>query len=128
MGLNILSTVIRAIGLSALIFWSIILTHSFSLNILMFILPSLIPISICCILTIWGTIAPFFISRKRIENLETIYRKYFPFYSITIFGLCFFAILTSKFDVYALAFFTSAFFTALQSWNWIVKFNKKPTT
>lgn len=126
--MNIPLTIIKATGLSMFIFWVIILSKTTNEDLSLFILLSIIPISICCALTICLTIAPFFWSKKESTSLETIYNNYFPFYAIALFGLCFFCVLGSNFDIYVLAFFTSAFVTSLKSWSWIIEPEKQITS
>ena len=119
--LNIPSTIIRASGLAAIIFWAIIFTKEFSSDMFVFVLLSMIPISICCSLTICLTIAPFFWSKKESTSINSIYNKYFPYYAITVFIICFYYCLASQFETYVVAFFTAAFFTLLKSWIWIIE-------
>ncbi|MFI1743637.1 hypothetical protein [Thalassobellus sediminis] len=119
--MNISSTIMKASGLSMLLFWTITLSKPTSVDVSLFILLSIIPISICCALTICLTIAPFFWSKKKSTTFKTIYKRYFPFYTIGLFSLCLYGIIESNFNIYALAFFASAFFTSLKSWNWLIK-------
>ncbi|WP_396601765.1 hypothetical protein [Algibacter sp. R77976] len=121
MTLNIPTTIVKASGLSAIIFWLIISSKHFEPEMLLLVLLSMIPISICCALTICLTIAPFYWSKKEGTNLKNVRGRYFPYYAITLFSLCTFAIIGSEFDVYVMAFITSAFFTALKSWSWIIE-------
>lgn len=125
--MNIPLTIIKATGFSAIIFWSIIFTKSFDSDMLLFVLLSVIPISICCALTICLTIAPFYWSKKEGTDLKTINNRYFPFYAIVLFSLCAYGIIESDFNIYPLAFITSAFFTALKSWSWIIEPEKTIT-
>lgn len=125
--MNIPLTIIKATGLSAIIFWSVIFTETFESEMFLFVLLSVIPISICCALTICLTIAPFYWSKKEDTNLKSTYDRYFPFYAIVLFSLCAYAIIGSDFDVYIMAFITSAFFTALKSWSWIIEPEKTIT-
>lgn len=122
--MNIPKTIMKATGLSTVIFWTIILTANYSLDMLLFIPLSMIPISICCAITIYFTIAPFYWLKNEFTSLKTIHNSYFPFYAMTLFGLCIFGVLKSNFDVYALAFIGSAFFTALKSWSWLTELEK----
>ncbi len=113
--------IIKAILLATAIFWTIIITEDFQTEMFPFILLSIIPISICCALTIYITIVPFFIFNKY-NNIET-YKRYFPFYAIICFSICFYGIWKSGFNVFSISFFVSAFFTTMQTWTWIVKEN-----
>ncbi|SFZ92712.1 hypothetical protein SAMN05428642_102911 [Flaviramulus basaltis] len=119
--MNVPITIIKATGLSLIIFWTIAITEDFSLDMIPLVLLSVIPISICCSLTICLTIAPFFWSKKGKRNLETVYNSYFPFYAIALFGLCVFSTIESNFNTYGIAFNTSAFFTALKTWSWLAE-------
>lgn len=125
--MDIPTTIVKATGLSSIIFWSIIFTETFNPDMFLFVIVSFIPISITCALTIYLTIAPFFLFKKSSTNLKTIRKMYFPFYSITLFGLCAFVSISSEFDIYVMAFIISAFFTALKSWYWIIEYDKKKT-
>lgn len=125
--MNISSTIMKATMLSTTIFWLVIFSEDFQEEMFPFVLISIIPISICCALTIFITIVPFFSCINKIE-ITNIYKKYFPFYAIVIFCLCFYGIWESHFNVYPISFFVSAFFTCMQSWTWIVKDNMLPET
>jgi len=58
------------------------------------------------------------------KNYISIYKKYFPFYTIVCFAFCIGFIIKFRFDEFALAFFTAAYFTLLQTWVWILKSKK----
>jgi len=122
--MNIPKTILKATGASTVIFWAIILTGYFRVDMLVLIPLSMIPISICCAVTICLSIAPFYWSKNEYTSLQTIHNRYFPFYAIVLFGVCAFGVLLSNFDVYALAFIASAFFTTLKSWSWLTELEK----
>ena len=110
------STIIRkATLLATCIFWLIIFPENFEIKMIPFIFLSMIPICICCAITIAATIAPFFRLKNENTNNSIIFKKYFPFYAILSFSLCFYGALQSLF---AVSFFASAFFTTMQSWVW----------
>ncbi|ULC59014.1 hypothetical protein MBM09_13995 [Flaviramulus sp. BrNp1-15] len=108
--------------LATIIFWLIIFTENFESDMIPFILLSIIPISICCAITITTTIVPFFWLQNEGTSNSKIFKTYFPFYAIVSFGLCFYGALESLFTI---SFFASAFFTTMQSWVW---FGREKTT
>ncbi|MGC6430059.1 MAG: hypothetical protein ACON5F_03360 [Jejuia sp.] len=116
------STLLKSTALSFVIFWSIILTEiELPLDAIPYMFLSLIPIFLCCMFTICLTIAPFYWAKNEKTAFKTIYNNCFPFYAVALFGVCFLVILTSNFDTTIVAFISSAFFTLLKSWSWIIK-------
>ena len=65
MSLNIPLTIIKATGLSMVTFWTIILSKTTEEDLSFFILFSIIPIGICCTVTILMTIVQFFWVKKK---------------------------------------------------------------
>lgn len=122
---NIMSTLLKATGLSAILFWIIIIPNGYNVNELPIILVSFIPIAIVSSITIVITILPFFLIEKKGVNPSVIYKKYFPYYSIIVFSISIYLIIKSDFEIFVIAFFTAAFFTLIQSWVWICKPGKK---
>lgn len=120
--MNLLLNALKSTILATLIFWIIIIIHNFQVQMLWLIIISSIPIFICCFLTIVLTICPFFRLFKT-ESLDekSIFRTFFPFYSITYFGLCTCGMYMNNFEIYSIAFFTAAFITTSQSWIWFIK-------
>ncbi len=120
--MNIPLTLVKATGLSAILFWAIIFTNKFNyIDTIPFVFLSLIPISICCALVICLTIAPFYWSKHEDTRYKTVYNTYFPFYAIIIFSLCLFGSIQADFDTHLTAFFASAFITTSKSWEWLAK-------
>ncbi len=110
--------ILKATLLSTCIFWLIIFSGNFESLMIPFMFLSLIPISLCCATTIMITILPFF-RFKTINNKNNIvFKKYFPFYAIVCFSLCFYGVLI---DLDLACFYVSAFFTTMQSWVWFGK-------
>lgn len=119
-------TLIKATGMSFIIFWSILFSEDhFYLEALPYVILSIIPVALCCVILICLTIAPFFWSKKETTSYREIYCTYFPFYTIALFGISIYALIASKFDNPVIAFTASAFLTLLKSWSWIIKPLKK---
>lgn len=121
MSLNTSTTIIKATGLSGVIFWAIIFTDYFNSEMFLFVLLSVIPVSICCSLTICLTIAPFYWLKQKHKSYKHIYKTYLPYYAIILFGLCIYLIVFSNFELFFIAFVTAAFFTTLKSWSWLIE-------
>jgi hypothetical protein len=123
--MNIANTICKATLLATFIFWMVIFCdNNLDRDMLLFVLLSVIPISICCALTIIFTIAPFFWINKRTTDNKTVFKKYFPYYAIVSFGLCTYGFLEAP-DI--MCFYVSAFFTSLQSWVWLATGYKNKT-
>lgn len=118
---NLGATIFKAICLSTLLFWTLILSEKFNEEVIPFIFLSIFPIAIVCSLTIIITVFPFFFFEKNDLTNKVIFKKYFPFYSITTFGLSIYAILYSNVEYFICVFIITAFFTLMQSWIWISK-------
>lgn len=117
--MNIAGTIGKATLLATCIFWLLIFSEDFDINVIPFILLSLFPISICCALVIVFTIVPFYwFYNKKSDGNKIVFQWFFPFYSIASFSLCFYGFCKSP---EAIPFFASAFFTSLQSWVWLSK-------
>lgn len=121
--MNIGNTLIKATGLATSIFWLILLPEYPTVSIIISILLSLIPIFICCLLTIVFTVFPFFWFFEDTLGKKQVFKTYFPYYVILIFSICLFAINLFNYELFAIAFFASAFFTLLQTWVWYSKLN-----
>lgn len=114
---------LKASFMATVLFWTIILSEvsmndSFMVAIIIF---SYIPIFIVCSLFILFTIVPILFFDTKDLNSSEMFHKYFPYYSIIIFGISFFFIILSNFDKVISAFYITAFFTLMQSWIWICK-------
>ncbi|MDO5973543.1 hypothetical protein [Flavivirga jejuensis] len=118
--MNMPSVILKSTVLATCIFWIIIISENFQSGMIPFIFLSIIPISICCTITILFTVMPFFWFKSDGLRNETVFKKYFPFYTIVSFCLCLYGVFELTF---AISFFVSAFFTTMQSWVWIVKDN-----
>ena len=66
---------------------------------------------------IFFTIVPFTL----LENNNTIFKKYFPFYAIVFFSLCLTVAYNVHFEEIVIAILTIAYITAMQSWVWFFK-------
>lgn len=121
--MKLLNTILKATGLSAIIFWIILLSNDFELDMLPFLFLSLIPIFICNAIVILLTIAPFFWSKNDSTPPRNIFNMYFPFYAIVCLALSIYGLTHSHFLI---SFCVAAFFSSLQSWVWITKSYEKP--
>ncbi|WP_299224863.1 hypothetical protein [uncultured Psychroserpens sp.] len=120
--MNIPENLSKSCLLAALIFWLIIGSDDFESDMIPFIFLSLIPIFVCVMIVILGTICPiFWIASSTTFNNKQIFKTYFPYYTILTFTICLFGIIISNFDIYMIAFFTSAYITTNQSWVWFTK-------
>ncbi|MDO5970910.1 hypothetical protein Q4Q35_13950 [Flavivirga aquimarina] len=126
--MNISSVIFKSTVLATCIFWIVIMSQGFQNYMIPLVFLSMIPISICCAITIFLTIVPFFWVRRGelVDEFDgrnrIIFKKYFPFYAIVSFSLCLYGIVES---IFAISFFVSAFFTTMQSWVWLAKDNEK---
>ena len=112
------NTAIKATLMATVIFWSVLFTEEYSSSMFFWIIPSIIPIFLCCLLAIIFTVCPFFwFSEDSLGNSD-IFKRYFPYYAIAVFGVCAFAIWKFNCEVFAIGFFSSAFFTLMQTWVW----------
>jgi hypothetical protein len=113
---NLSSTLLKATCLATILFWILISPEGF--NQLWFII-SIIPIAIVCSLTILVTITPFFWLAKEGVTDHEVFKKVFPYYSITAFGISIYFMIDTHFESFICAFFITAFVTLMQSWIWI---------
>lgn len=113
--------------LALLIFWIIIGSKEFDIDMIPFIMLSYIPIFICVLVVYLCSIGPIFWSAKsaNFSNAQ-IFKLCFPYYTCIAFGLCSYGIIASDFDLYFSAFCISAYITTNQSWIWFAK--EKPNT
>jgi len=120
--MNLPSNIGKSTLLAMGVFWTINFTESFELNMLPFILLSIIPICICVTLAIIITICPvFWIFQKENENNMTLSKRCFPYYIVIFFLVCICVAFTSGFEFYLVSFLCSAFITTAQSWVWFAK-------
>jgi len=118
----ILKTSLKAMLLATIIFWSLVgVLEGASTEAFPFVFLSMIPIFICCFLAILFTVTSIFSYLEGTMTNDTIFKRYFPYYAIILFIICSFSILKFSFDSIAIAFFTTLFFTAMQSWIWYSK-------
>ena len=122
--MKVSKTIFKSTLLATIIFWLIILCKERFYPFMILVIPlSMIPIGICCSVVILLTILPFFWNpEKSNKDNNTIFKKYFPFYSITSFSLCLYGFIKVE-EIYC--FWVSAFFTSLQAWIWLTKANAK---
>ncbi|MDT0559207.1 hypothetical protein RM697_11130 [Ichthyenterobacterium sp. W332] len=120
--MNLPSNLSKSMLLAASIFWSVIIADEFDPDMIPYIFLSLIPIFMVSALVITLTICSVFWLREK-DNTSKIkvFYTYFPYYAIVSFGFCFYFMASSNFDVFVVAFFSSAFITTSQSWVWFAK-------
>ncbi len=120
--MNLPSNLAKSSVLAFVIFWVIIGSKDYESEVLPYVMLSYIPVFLCVLIVIIGTICPFFWSAKNTGfNNQNVFKTCFPYYAIVVFGICVFGISTSDFDNMAIAFFTSVFITTSQSWIWFAK-------
>jgi len=121
-----INTSLKATLLATIILWSLAgVLEGASTGAIPFIFLSIIPIFIVCFFAILFTVTPFESFNKKKTGNKAIFKKYFPYYSLLTFTICSYAIITSVFDSLAIVFFTTVFFTAIQSWVWYYKTTTK---
>lgn len=120
--MNIIKNISRSTLLATAIFWLIIYKDVGDDAILLFMFLSLLPIFLCCLVTILITIYPFYwlISNDTRTN-SCVFKTYFPYYAIVSFCGSMLTIIASDFELFVISFFTSAFITTSHSWMWFSK-------
>ena len=106
--------------LATILFWLLNFSCGFYPHF-MLIFVSVIPISITCSFAISITVMPFYWSNENNMSNDEIFKKYFPYYSITAFVISAYSIIDSGFGIFISAFFITSFITLMQSWIWIFK-------
>jgi hypothetical protein len=115
---------LKATLLASIMFLPFILTNADEIYEIVFIVPSMIPIFICCGIVNLFTIYPFFWLKKETTSNEKVFETYFPYYTIVAFIICVFFIIKFSLYLFPIIFFSIAFFTTAQSWVWVIKSNK----
>lgn len=124
--MNIPSNLAKSCLLATSVFWIVIISEDFEANMLPFVFLSLIPIFLCVTIVIMLTICPFFWWKNQANfNNRQVFKTYFPYHAIMAFVICVLGIMASDFDIYLIAFFSSAFITINQSWLWFAKEEKQ---
>ena len=125
--MNIPNNLAKSFLLATVIFWTIISYQQSINDILLYIFVSFIPIFICVAIVILGSICPiFWLTEHKNFDKQQVFRTYFPYYAITVFFISVLGIISSNFDMFVIAFFTSVFFTTSQSWVWFSKEKNNP--
>ncbi|OUR99336.1 hypothetical protein A9Q86_12235 [Flavobacteriales bacterium 33_180_T64] len=124
--MNIPANLAKSCLLATVIFWVIISSKSIDPDIILFMFLSIIPIFIVSTIVILSTICSvFWLAENADFNKKQVFKTYYPYYVIIVFGICVFAIISSGFDLYIIAFFSSVFITTNQSWVWFAKETQK---
>lgn len=85
--MNVPANVAKSSVLASVIFWGIILSSEFDLDITPFVLLSYIPIFLCVLIIIVGSICPFFWSAKGdIYTKTQVFKMCFPYYTVVVLG------------------------------------------
>lgn len=116
------SNIGRSTLLATAFFWTMNLCYEFHPEMIPFMILSIVPIAICCTLTILVTICPFFFffTNTDTTNRQT-FETYFPYYSIVMCCLCMYGVISSGFNAIIINFFVTAYLTTCQSWLWFAK-------
>ncbi len=116
--MNIPLITLKTTLLAFVLFWSILATDGLDIDVLPFVFLSLIPICIICLIANLFTVAPFFSFSRKDKSKHDVFSTFFPFYALIGASICIFLLVHANFEIYALSFFCSAYFTSLQSWIW----------
>ena len=120
--MNIRTNLAKSCVLAAMVFWIIAGVEIGEANIILIVLLSFIPIFFVSSIVILTTICSvFWIAEKSSLCKIQVYKRYFPYYAIIMFGIAAFGIISTDFSPLSIAFFSSAFLTTSQSWIWFAK-------
>ncbi len=121
--MNLANNLFKSSLLAFVIFWSIIISNEgFDADMSLFFIFSFIPILLCVAVIVITTIySIFWTVTTKTRTPKTVFKRFFPYYAIIAFSIIAYGIISSDFNVFAIAFFTSAFITVCQSWVWFAK-------
>jgi hypothetical protein len=120
--MNLPSNLGKSTLLASAVFWGILGSKVLQITFMPFVLLSFIPIFICVASSVIVSICPiFWLTERESFNKKRIFKAYFPYYAIVVFGICVLAIIDNSFSILAIAFFSSAFISTCQSWVWFAK-------
>ena len=120
--MNVPGNVAKSTILASVVYWTIIVSDEFDKDIVPFVMLSYIPIFLCVLVIVLGTIYPFFWAAKNTDfNSKKVFKTCFPYYSIVAFSICSLSIVALDFNIFIIAFCSSAFITVSQSWVWFAK-------
>jgi len=120
--MNIPNNLLKSTLLATLIFWTINFTEEMDINYVPIVILSIIPIFICCAITITLTICPiFWLLENEKMSKKRIFKTCFPIYSIIAFSLCAKSIYTIQSEIFFISFLITAYITTAQSWVWFAK-------
>ena len=85
----------------------------------LYVISVIITFIIACIM-IAITIIPFYELKDNL-NAKQKFNRYFPFYAIVYFLVCFSVIFSSNFDIFVSLIFGITYITAMQAWGWFFK-------
>lgn len=120
--MNTLKNICNSTLLATTVFWMILGSDQFNLDDISFVLLSMIPIFICCAVTISFTICPlfsWFVSEH--FDRKQVFKTFFPVYNIVVFEICVALIVACRFENFSIAFSAAAFVSTSQSWIWMTK-------
>lgn len=120
--MNVKANISKSTLLATAIFWLIIFTEDFEMDLLIFVLLSIIPICICVSIVILVSICPIIkFHKKEGENYNSVVKRCFPYQIIIVFTVCLYGVISSINDIHFMSFFITAFITTAQSWVWFAK-------
>jgi len=115
--------ILKSIVVAWISFWTIYLIDLGEFNPL-FIIGSILPVSIICSLVILITVFPFTTMESKAFTKLDIFKTYFPLYALLSFSIGLLIIILSNFNGFACAFSASSYLTLMITWVWLFK----PTT
>lgn len=120
--MNFIDNTAKSALLATIIFWFFNLNQLTLTSAFFFIGISLLPIFLCCLITISASIYPIFImgGKTKLARKKT-FKRYFPYYAMVLFSVSAILLTATKFDPFLLSVLTSAFITTSQSWLWFSK-------
>ncbi len=119
---NVPITLLKSTLTAGTIFWFILLQEENLLyRPLMLIVFSIFPIIVLSSSIIMISIYPFTVINNNTFTKRDSFKKYFPYYTLVTFVICLFSTIAFQFDVFAIAFFSSAFITLMFAWVWMFK-------
>ena len=121
---SIPNTLLKTTIVATVTFWAILSVDTSFLSATAMII-SIIPISIISSSVVMITVYPFTTFNPKETTRENVFKYQFPYYTLLAFFVCSFLIVIFDFNVFACAFFTSAYFTLMFAWVWLLKPNKK---
>lgn len=118
--LKIFKTSLKCTFFSSSLFW-LIGNENIGNEFLLLWLISIFILFFISLIMIVTTILPIHEFEKNRLNKNQFVKKYFPYYAIIFFTICFASLVESNFNKFMLTVTITAFFTAMMSWFWLFK-------